>query len=72
MTRTFERFLRSFNDEDLKAFAHERATLRPPYWQAMQLALRIEAGRRGLRLDDDSTGPTRRPQVDPPTREASA
>ena len=37
MTKTFERFLRSFSDAELKAFAHTRAEVRPPYWRAMQL-----------------------------------
>ena len=53
MTRTFERFLRSFTDEELTAFAQERARIRPPYWRVMQLALRIESDRRGLRLEDE-------------------
>ena len=53
MTRTFERFLRSFTDEELTAFAQERARIRPPCWRVMQLALRIESDRRGLRLEDE-------------------
>ena len=48
MTKTFERFLRSFSDEELEAFARDRSRLRPPYWRAMQVALRIERDRRGL------------------------
>ena len=53
MTHTFERFLRGFDDEDLVAFARDRGAIRPPYWKVMALALRIEADRRGLRLDDE-------------------
>ena len=53
MTKAFERFLRSFSDDELAAFARDRATVRPPYWKLMRVALRIEAGRRGLRLEDD-------------------
>ena len=52
MSSTFERFLRSFTDEELTTFAHERAQVRPPYWRLMQTALRIESDRRGLRLDE--------------------
>lgn len=57
MTKAFERFLRSFGDEELAAFARERAAAKPPYWRLMRLALRIEADRRGLslRLEDDET-----------------
>ena len=51
MTKTFERFLHAFTDEELIAFALERGRARPPYWKTMQLALRIEADRRGLHLD---------------------
>jgi hypothetical protein len=56
MTRTFERFLRAFDDDELARFARERAVVRPPYWRALQLALQVEADRRGLRvlLDDGS------------------
>ena len=54
MTKTFERFLRSFTDQELTAFVYERDQVRPPYWKAMQLALRIELDRRGLRLEDDA------------------
>lgn len=53
MTRTFEHFLRSFSDEDLVAFSEERARAQPPYWRALAVALRVEAGRRGLHLDED-------------------
>lgn len=56
MTRTFERFLRSFSDEELTAFAQDRARVRPPYWKTLQLAMRIETDRRGLRLDDELPG----------------
>ena len=51
MTKTFERFLHAFTDEELIAFAQERGRVRPPYWKTMQLALRIEADRRGLHPD---------------------
>ena len=53
MTKTFERFLRSFTDEEFTAFAQDRARVRPPYWKVMQVALRIESDRRGLRFDDE-------------------
>ena len=56
MTKTFERFLRTFTDEELIVFAEERSRVHPPYWRVMQLALRIEADRRGLRVDDDVAG----------------
>lgn len=72
MTKTFERFLRSFSDEDLTAFARDREVRRPPYWQAMQVALRIEAARRGLHLDGDWSGPTPPRQAEPPAHEVSA
>lgn len=51
MTKTFERFLRSFSDDELIAFAQERGRVRPPYWKVLRLALQVEAGRRQLRLD---------------------
>ena len=57
MTRAFERFLRSFSDDDLVTFARERGEVRPPYWRAMQVALRIEYDRRGLRTAEDWTVP---------------
>ena len=53
VTKTFERFLRSFSDDELTAFARERGSVQPPYWKVMRLALRVEASRRGLRLDED-------------------
>jgi len=53
MTKTFERFLHSFSDEELTAFAQDRRSVQPPYWKVMRLALHIEAGRRGLRFDED-------------------
>jgi hypothetical protein len=56
MTKTFERFLRSFSDEDLDAFARDRREKRPPYWRVMEVALRIELSRRGLALDEDVSG----------------
>ena len=52
MTSTFERFLRSFTDEELTTFAQERARVRPPYWNLLRTALRIESDRRGLRPDE--------------------
>jgi len=58
MTKTFERFLRSFSDDDLVAFARDRGRARPPYWRVMRTALRIEASRRGLRLEGDPSEPT--------------
>jgi hypothetical protein len=57
MTRTFERFLRSFSDEELSAFARERSAVRPPYWKLMRVALRIETDRRGLRRDETPIEP---------------
>ena len=51
MTQAFERFLRSFSDEELLRFAQERSEARPPYWRTMRLALAIEAHRRGLTLE---------------------
>jgi hypothetical protein len=59
MTKTFERFLRSFTDDELAAFVQDRAEARPPYWKTMQLALRIEASRRGLLLDNAALGLSR-------------
>jgi hypothetical protein len=56
MTQTFERFLRSFSDDELTAFVQERRRVNPPYWKLMQVALRIEASRRGLALDEELTG----------------
>ena len=53
MTKTFERFLRSLSDEELTAFARDRARVRPPYWRTLRIALRVESYRRGLRLDDE-------------------
>ena len=52
MTKTFERFLRSFSDDELMTFAQDRARVGPPYWKVMRLALRIEADRRGLGHDE--------------------
>ena len=72
MTKTFERFLRSFTDDELTLFAQERAAVHPPYWKVMRLALQIELGRRGLKLEDDVAQvlPVDGPAV--PTRSASA
>ncbi|MEX1296054.1 MAG: hypothetical protein AB1Z67_07775 [Candidatus Limnocylindrales bacterium] len=71
MTKTFERFLRSFSDEELVAFAGDRGRQQPPYWKAMRLALRIEATRRRLRLDEDvaevMSDATSTPEVRPET-----
>ena len=53
MTKTFERFLRSFSDEELATFARERSRVRPPYWRFLSMALRIESDRRGLGLEED-------------------
>ena len=72
MTKTFERFLRSFSDEELLAFARERVRVQPPYWKVMRLALSIEAGRRGLRLDDGSTEPSAGAPQGPPARTGTA
>ncbi len=51
MTRTFERFLRSFSDEELVRFAAERSLVRPPYWRMLRLALQVEMARRGLDVE---------------------
>jgi hypothetical protein len=53
MTKAFERFLRSFSDDELIAFARDRAAVDPPYWRLMRLAVRIEADRRSLRFDQE-------------------
>lgn len=55
VTRAFERFLRSFSDDDLRAFAKEQVEKRPPYRRLLEIALRIELDRRELSLD---MGPT--------------
>ena len=78
MTVTFERFLRSFDDDELRAFAHARGRVRPPYWKVMRLALQIEATRRGLRLEQvvpetvsvDSGEPGTRMETASPTERA--
>ena len=57
MTKTFERFLRSFSDDELATFAQERERVQPPYWRFLRVALRIEADRRGLRLEEDLLEP---------------
>lgn len=61
MTSTFERFLRSFSDEELTAFAQDRARVRPPYWKALRLALRVESDRRDLRLYEEMPEPSSSP-----------
>jgi hypothetical protein len=53
MTKTFERFLRAFTDDELIAFAQDRGRVRPPYWKVLRLALQVEAGRRRLGSDAD-------------------
>ena len=53
MTETFERFLRSFSDDELAAFARDRVRARPPHWKLLRLALSIESERRGLRLEEE-------------------
>jgi hypothetical protein len=72
MTKTFERFLRSFSDEDLRAFTLERGKQRPPYWRTMQVALRIERDRRGMQADDEWTTPTPGDKVAKSAHEVSA
>ena len=71
MTKTFERFLRSFSDDELQAFAQERGKVRPPYWKVMQLALRIELSRRGLRMEDELSAVVAHVDAEPPTRSAT-
>jgi hypothetical protein len=72
MTKTFERFLRSFSDDDLIAFAQERHRVRPPYWKVLRVALRIEADRRGLRLDEDLAKAIASTTSEPETQTATA
>ena len=72
MTKTFERFLRSFSDDELTEFAQDRARVRPPYWRAMQLALRIEVDRRGLRFDKELLGPATGPAAEGEARTGTA
>ena len=72
MTKTFERFLRSFSDEELARFAQERQRIRPPYWRFLQVALRIEADRRGLRYQDDLLGPPTGPSSEQGARRGTA
>jgi len=72
MTKTFERFLRSFSDEELVRFAQERAAALPPYWRAMRLALRIESDRRGLSFEDEGLGAVVASDPERPTRGISA
>ena len=72
MTQAFERFLRSFSDEELTAFAQERRRVNPPYWKLMQVALRIEASRRGLALDQELLGGPVDLESQVPTRSALA
>ena len=71
MTKTFERFLRSFSDDELLAFAQERASVRPPYWRMMRLALQIELSRRDLAVDRDLLDPIVSADPEPPARIAS-
>ncbi len=72
MTKTFERFLRSFSDEELTAFAHDRGRVQPPYWKVMRLALQVEAGRRGLRFDEDIAEPVGDTTSEPKARTGTA
>ncbi len=72
MTKTFERFLRSFSDDELMSFAQDRARVGPPYWKVMRLALRIEATRRGLRLDEVPAELAAAAPTEPDTRTGTA
>ena len=72
MTKTFERFLRSFDDEELMQFARERGALRPPYWRVLRLALQIEIDRRGLHPDPEMVGPVVSSDPETPARSATA
>ena len=72
MTKTFERFLRSFSDEELVSFAQERSRVRPPYWRFLQVALRIESDRRGLIYESDVLGATALPTRDHDARRGTA
>lgn len=72
MTKTFERFLRSFSDKELVRFAEERGAMRPPYWRVLQLGLQIEMSRRGLALDEDLLGPAASIDPEPSTRSVGA
>jgi len=72
MTKTFERFLRSFSDEELTAFAQDRGRVQPPYWKVMRLALRVEASRRGLRFDEDTAETVAEPTAEPKARTGTA
>jgi hypothetical protein len=72
MTKTFERFLRSFSDDELIAFAQERHLVQPPYWKVLRVALRIEADRRGLRLDEDLAKAIAGTTSEPETQTATA
>lgn len=65
MTKTFERFLRSFTDDQLIAFAQARSEAQPPYWRVLQFALRLEADRRGMALDPELTGATSDTSAEP-------
>lgn len=72
MTKSFERFLRSFSDDELAAFAQRRARVRPPYWKAMRLALRIEATRRGLEMEEVPPRAVTTDAAEPTTRSGTA
>ena len=54
MTKTFERFLRTLDDDDLTLFAADRRQKQAPYWRTLSVALRIEMSRRGLGHDASS------------------
>lgn len=68
MTKSFERFLHAFSDDELVAFAQDRSLAQPPYWKVMRLALRIEATRRGLALDVALSEPGSEVTTAPATR----
>ena len=72
MTKTFERFLRSFSDEELTHFAQEREAVRPPYWRMMRLALQIELNRRSLTVPAELLGSVASGDPETPARSVSA
>ncbi len=72
MTKTFERFLRSFSDEELTRFAQEREAVRPPYWRVMRLALQIELSRRSLTVPTELPGSVVSSDPETPARSVSA
>ncbi len=72
MTKSFERFLRSFSDEELTRFAHDRHEAQPPYWRMLRLALRVEVDRRGLWLEPGVLEPAASGSLDKPRGNVSA